>query len=581
MNGQLITPKDRVDYDLVTTKGNQSSTMRGKKRMAVLLCISIIFNQMWVKALDIPFFGDVNKLPLVKEAKEGIDDIRNIIAGNADDDDDKQFDVDMEAAFDQMSREGTNEFFDEMHSKKDEEHLHRKRDAPATISETSKILQQKLESFKGTASKAKAGINNLVKAYDSASSDTKDNINNVLSTTVSSLDKFVNAESNPIGAVQATLDIVSSMAAFVEPAGAVISMGLSFISGILGLFGQAPEAEKPIGDVVREQIEKALAKFYDQTLKNEAEGCIEAFQHSKAFLDGVASAVDGQVPDNAVSSLSAHVPVYHGLTFMGKLASSIRDVIRKDSPKEGEKCMRYIELYAKLATLKNMILLQLAALIPDSQSAIRAGVLGVRNSLSSTSRTMLRFLYSHKLKYVNTVSYFDPYRYPITDGYMMKILKLEAPDRSMYGVYSIRNLLPGSYYHDYLSFDTESPHPVVTVEKNDPNDWLLIPRGNRLFTIASLWGCHKSYEFCRGILSWDDGDTHPTCTIENDDPMYWYLVRKSVVGYKLLNTWKCPDNKWCTAELSYDGRSGTYPIATVQFDDPCVWEVTRLRDYTP
>ncbi|XP_043922233.1 uncharacterized protein LOC122797778 [Protopterus annectens] len=512
-------------------------------------------------------------------SKEGINDIKNIIAGNAGDDD-EPFDEDMEAAFDQMSREGTKEFFDEMHSKKDEEHLLHKRGAPAAISETSKILQQKLESFKGTASKAKAGINDLVKAYDSASSNTKNNINNMLSTTVSSLNKFVNAESNPIGAVQASLDIVSSMTAFAGPAGAMMSLGLSFISGMLGLFCQAPKAEKPIGDVVREQIEKALAKFYDQTLKNEAEGCIEAFQHSKAFLDGVASAVDGQVPDSAVSSLSAHVPVYHGLTFMGKLASAIRDVIRKDSPKEGEKCMRYIELYANLATLKNMILLQLAALIPDSQSAIRAGVLGVRNSLSSTSRTMLKFLYSPKDKYVNIVSYFDPYRYPITDGYMTKILMLEAPDRSMYGVYSIRNLLPGSYYHHYLSFDRKSPHPVVTVEKDDPNDWLLIPRGNQFFTIASLWGCPESFEFCRGILSWDSKDRHPTCTIENDDPMYWYL-RKTTVGYKLLNTWKCPENKWCNAELSWDGRSGTYPIATVEFDDPCTWEVKRLRDYTP
>ena len=92
-----------------------------------------------------------------------------------------------------------------------------------------------------------------------------------------------------MGTVIGAVNIVASFAAVLGPTGMLVSAGISFFAGILSMFGNKPQKQKSVGEIVREQIDDALDQFYDQSLTDEAQGVTEAMTHSKAFLSGVAN----------------------------------------------------------------------------------------------------------------------------------------------------------------------------------------------------------------------------------------------------------------------------------------------------
>ena len=301
---------------------------------------------------------------------------------------------------------------------------------------------------------------------------------------------------------------------------------INSLEGILSLFGKGPK-RKSVGQIVREQINDALAKFYDQSLTDEAQGAIEAMRHSKAFLDGVTS-TGNTISDSEANSLSTHVPVYYGITFMSKLSTIIRRLINNNDVKEAKKCLKYIELYTSIATIKDMTLQQFATLLPDSHENIRFGIYAVQKSLRDGQASLFGFLYQADLAN-KIMPYFDPDISAVTDTYLKQILKLKLSnyDASISGNYCLtpgRGTQSMTYSSSNKRFAKDRPYATLGTGNNC--FWKIIPHGNWLYSIVNRYNCPKDRN-CGALLSFDDiGNGKARVTIDHEDPVLWEMKEK-------------------------------------------------------
>ena len=169
------------------------------------------------------------------------------------------------------------------------------------------------------------------------------------------------------------------------------------------------------------------------------------------------------------------------------------------------KVLRYIELYFKLAVFKDMILQQMAALMPDELAPNRNALIDVQAGLRASQKHLVKFLYESDVG-SQIIRYFDPDIYPFIDAYAMTTLKIPNYDRTLAGVWCITPHVRGkpltsmSWARDHASLKLHG-HPYITL-KNDGCFWKLIPHGKYLYTIQNVYGCPK-YDHCGQYLSTD------------------------------------------------------------------------------
>ena len=177
------------------------------------------------------------------------------------------------------------------------------------------------------ATAAKNGLNKLTNQWNEAQFGDRATVVGTLQSAASNIGAFANAGEDPVAAIQAGLNMIAQFAALAGPYGQIASVVLSFVSGILSLFGAGGE-QKSVGEIVREQIDEALDLYYEKDLSNQAEGTIAMFDVSKAYVDNLAQSGKMLTVDQAYL-LSVNVPLYLGLTFMGTLASEIKSLLAK------------------------------------------------------------------------------------------------------------------------------------------------------------------------------------------------------------------------------------------------------------
>ena len=303
---------------------------------------------------------------------------------------------------------------------------------------------------------------------------------------------FANAADDPIGAIQGAAIMVGQFGALLGPGGQVAAIVLSFVSGFLSLFGKGGKEQKSIGQIVREEIDDALAEFSEQTLTNQASGVVRAFTVSKVYVDSLAESGKRLTVDQA-NSLEVNVPLYYGMPFMGTLASEIDRLLKANEVDDAKKTLKYIELYVKMAILKDVIMQEVATLLPEELEPNRQALLTSLERLRLLHRDLLRFLRDGGVGVV-ALSYFDPDVYPITDSFMTSVLKLPDYDRSLAGSkwcltphIPCQKLLPISR-HSYGVDEDEvrlkmDPYYVSRPSSKSSCIWKLIPHGNNLYTV--------------------------------------------------------------------------------------------------
>ena len=361
----------------------------------------------------------------------------------------------------------------------------------------------------------------MIDNWGQKSNDDRNSITSALNTAAAQIPKFANAKDDPVSAIAAAVSMGASFVSLAGPTGALVSVAMNFIAGILSLFGKGPK-KKSVGEIVREQIDEALEVFYDKTLSDEAQAAVNAMRHSKSFLDGVASTGD-MISDSEANSLSSHVPVYYGVEFMSKLSVVIRRLVQENKAKDAKKCLKYIELYCQLAALKDMALQQFASLLPNSHKNIRAGVYGMMDALRDGQAVLFEFLYKSDLGN-KIMPYFDPDFSIISDVYLDKVLKIRNYDRWLAGTYCFT---PGGQTKS-MTWSSEvgalsEDRPYATLGTGNNCFWKVVPHGNWLFSIVNRKNCPDD-RYCGALLSFDGlGDGKARVTIDHEDPVLWLI----------------------------------------------------------
>ena len=360
------------------------------------------------------------------------------------------------------------------------------------------------------ANAAKTGLARLNEKWNELSSDDRSSLVKAFQTSAAQFEKFTRADEDPVGAVIATIDIVSQFTALAGPTGQIVSVALSFVSGFLSLFGIGKsKATKPnISKIIRKEIDDALDKYYEKVLQDQVAGTLHNFVISKAYVDSL-SRSGGKLTKHQALTLQTNVPLWSGLTFLGKLEFRIRELLDKDLDERQSvnKLLTYVELYTRIASLKDLILLQSITLLPDqrNQAALLAAQLALRNK----QKKLLEFLFNAKVNSKMAVRYFDPDLYPVTDKYLSALLKVPDFDRSMAGVWCItlrggmwsrsRRVGIGGRYRELRT----NGHSYL-MDGGIACLWKLVPHGNDLYTIvANDWGCRNKRGNCGQYLSHD------------------------------------------------------------------------------
>ena len=356
------------------------------------------------------------------------------------------------------------------------------------------------------ATGAKRGLIALKGKWNTLSFGDRATMTQTLQSAASNIDKFAKAGDDPIGAVQGALNMVGQFAALAGPTGQIVAVALSFVSGFLSLFGIGGKKKKSIGQIVRKEIDEALDQFYEQALSNKAGGIARTFDFSKAYVDTLAQS-GNKLTKAQAESLERNVPLSLGLRFMGTLSSEIERLLRVNKRNEAKKTLRYIELYAKMAVLKDVILQEVATLLPDELEPNRRAMFAAQNVLRRQQKKLIQFLRAGRFDKSHNkmaLNYFDPDVNPVTDAYMTAVLKIPDYDRSMAGIWCLTPVIPGERKLPITwQADGSMPggHPYIT-PYNKGCFWKLIPHGNHLYTVVNTYGGRK-YDYYGQYLSFD------------------------------------------------------------------------------
>ncbi|KXJ13442.1 uncharacterized protein LOC114575162 [Exaiptasia diaphana] len=390
-------------------------------------------------------------------------------------------------------------------------------------------VKNKLAGFTGPlATRVKTKVTELNTKWKTMKDSDRQSIMGTLGVVASNIEKFGDAGSNPIGAVQGAVNIIGAVATFFGPVGQLASIGLSFVSSLLGLFGQGPKP-RPIGEIVREQIDEALEKYRDESLTDKASGLIKAFRGSKSYLDGAAESGKLLSKEEMIVA-SARVPMTQGSEFIGELTTVIEKIFKNSKPSEAQKCIKYCELFAQLAGLKDMILTQMISLAGNEMENDVRGLMSYHRDFREAARVLLEPLFTIKFGQ-KVLPYFDPDISVITDSYATSVLDLGKYDRSRAGMYCLMTQSGGKFKDLVWSAEKEhfhvtgKPYTTLASENNNNCYWKLVPHGNHIFSIVNKKGCDSTPpgHWCGSVLSFDILEDGGIVNIEPTDGIMWTI----------------------------------------------------------
>jgi len=399
------------------------------------------------------------------------------------------------------------------------------------------VLKTKLSKVNNPlATNAKKSLNGLSKRWSNLSSRERAGIQGTLSVITSSFDKFINAGDDPVGAIRGAINIIASIASNFGPKGQLVSMGLGFVSSILGLFGKGPN-QPPMRKIVREIVNEALSKYHDRVLTDRAHGVINALSYSISYMDGVAQA-GKPLNLEQMKLVSSRVPIIHGSAFMGELFTVTNRLFTKNQRNDARKAIKYTELYVKTETLRDMILTQLISLASndENQQFDVQGLIHLRSTVRRGVKVLLGNLYPINAidsnKSPQILPYYDPDNSPVTDAYARTFLSLGKNYGLISGEYCLvdRNNMDLDWQRVYSRFKVNGkPYLVPNSRSNRNCFWKLVPHGNNIYSIVNKYRCKDNYEYCNAMLSWDGYGTQAYATIDYSDPILWEIKGKNYV----------------------------------------------------
>ena len=341
------------------------------------------------------------------------------------------------------------------------------------------------------------------------------------------MDKLKDAKEDPAGAIMGVLNILGGLASLVGSGGQMASIVLRFIASFVGLFGNSKE-EKNVGEIVHGEIDNALSEFRDEILLDQAAGVAGMFKVSKIFLDALVESGTVMGPVE-LAAINRNVPVTESVDFMAVLENRIRTLIQTTDGQDAKKCIKYIELYARLAVTKDALLAQTAALIPNTNLVLRNAIFAVQRGLRETAKSLFQFLYSSDPDQ-KVLAYYNVDTSVVTDGYAINVLGISDYDRALKGM---RSISVSIMQKDYLDWKTNinllpgirTGVPYITSSTNHQAIWQFRPHGNNLFIIVNKRTCTDETpgEWCDAFLSWEEFRGEVRAKLSKDNPVMWQV----------------------------------------------------------
>ena len=318
---------------------------------------------------------------------------------------------------------------------------------------------------------------------------------------------------DPLNIVSGSLTVISSVASLIPVAGQIISAVFSVIGTIFGAI--AGSASEDIGTVVRREIENALNKYDDSQLRAEASGAIRVYAISHAYL----ATKEGGAPiqEHELAALSANVPVYQGIGFLGMLAQKVIENSKSSSPDQVKRAMEYLQLYVTLAVLRSSLLWEMIALVrtaPDSAFTADA-IHRVVNQEDKNDEQFLKFLLEPDYSQAVFFAYFNPSEWPQIMTFMDKkglTYQRHVVDKLARGTHSFKPERWTNYYMYMVNNGSGNMEGwKLTPTFDDPQGQFIvdpISRQDNLFHLRSMkWPSwyvfmvDTSASYCRG---WND-----------------------------------------------------------------------------
>lgn len=214
--------------------------------------------------------------------------------------------------------------------------------------------------------------------------------------------------------VSGALDIMSSITALIPVVGPIISSIFTVISALVSSIGGSG---MDIGSVVKKAIDEALRKFDDSNLRAEAFGTAKVFGVSLAYLDGITD-----IQRHEISALSAHVPIYSGVRFLGILQSKIIESSKSHDEQQVKRAIEYTRLFVKLSVLRSTVLWKMYITVKQAGHSVSTAksIQNVIQNMKLKDKHFLTFLTNPTYQQAIFFAHLKPSELPEVSKYLDK-----------------------------------------------------------------------------------------------------------------------------------------------------------------
>ncbi|XP_033753117.1 uncharacterized protein LOC117336615 [Pecten maximus] len=220
--------------------------------------------------------------------------------------------------------------------------------------------------------------------------------------------------------------MVSSASSFTGLGGPVVPVICGMLSKAFSAFGGNSLS---IGEVVENEIRRTFSGHSDETLLEEAQDLHLMYRRAFDFLNPAIE--KSHFTEHDITNMNIQMNVFQGGTFLRKFGKLINELAKEHEENDpnkkiekAKKAMDFIELYIKLASLRDMLLIQFYTITNSTTHSqhLAGGLQRVIDSFDEQDREVLRLFLKPTEEYVYIVSYMREEEHEL----LMKFLRMKG-----------------------------------------------------------------------------------------------------------------------------------------------------------
>ncbi|XP_021377019.1 uncharacterized protein LOC110465492 [Mizuhopecten yessoensis] len=221
------------------------------------------------------------------------------------------------------------------------------------------------------------------------------------------LPQFTSGDPNQL--LLGVVGVVSSVSSLTGLGAPVVPVICGVLSKVFSSFGGNTVT---IGKVVEDEIKRTFSGHNDETLQQEGDDLHLLYRFAFDFLNQTGGKAD--LSEHDITNINIQMNIFQGATFLRKLGKLIKELAKEHKENDqnkkiekAKKAMQFIELYIKLASLRDMILSQFYTITNSTAHSqhLAGGIQRVIGSFDEQDREALSMFLKPTKEYVYIVSY--------------------------------------------------------------------------------------------------------------------------------------------------------------------------------